>query len=115
MHAMIFAAGLGTRLKPHTDFSPKPCIPFLNLPLINYPIHQLLGVGIKRLVVNTHHFPTHVEHVVTAALRNTDVELIFSDEQPKILDSGGGLYRAKPHLDDDSFIVANSDATMLFS
>ena len=57
MRAMILTAGLGTRLRPITDRYAKPAVPFLNVPLLCYPLELMRELGAKRLVLNTHHLP----------------------------------------------------------
>jgi MurNAc alpha-1-phosphate uridylyltransferase len=108
--AMLLAAGLGTRLRPLTDRTPKPLIEVGGRPLLDYNLAHFEAYGCERVVVNTHH---HAEQV-TAYLeaRTSRCELLVSHE-PTLLDSGGGLVQALPRLGDAPFFSANSDAFWL--
>jgi len=113
MKALILSAGFGERMKPHTLTLPKPSIPFLNIPMMAYPLFILEQIGLDRLVVNTHHLPEKVE-ATAKALAQDRFELKFSSEQPSILDSGGGIRAAAQFLKGDGhFIVANGDAVII--
>jgi NDP-sugar pyrophosphorylase family protein len=92
MRAMIVAAGLGTRLRPLTDWLPKPALPVRGIPLIAYPLALLAHHGVREVIVNTHHLPDRLE---AAAARHCPpgLSLAFSRE-PVLLDTGGGIRRA---------------------
>ncbi|MCB0366043.1 MAG: NDP-sugar synthase [Bdellovibrionaceae bacterium] len=111
MRAMILAAGLGERLRPHTTKVAKPALPFLNLPLICYPWFHLQAVGAHQLVVNTHHCGESVK----AAVEAFGLPLVkFIHETPVILGSGGGIKNAEVHLKGEgSFVVANGDEILI--
>ena len=113
MKGMILAAGLGTRLRPHTDHLPKPAIPILNVPLGYWPLFHLLKAGVRDLVVNTHHLPRHVEDLYQKqSKRLTSLNFTFEDGQ--ILGSAGGVQNARQFLDgESSFYVANGDEVFL--
>jgi len=115
----MLAAGLGERLRPHTLKLAKPAIPFLNIPLMGFPLFYLEADGLTHLVVNTHHLPQTVEAAVKM-LCGGRFTLDFSPEDRQILGSGGGLAQALGYFDldtagDDPIVVANADALCLFS
>jgi mannose-1-phosphate guanylyltransferase len=89
---MIVAAGLGTRLRPLTDWLPKPAIPVRGVPLIAYQLALLAHYGVREVIVNVHHLPELLED---AARRHCPpgVSLTFSHEEA-LLDTGGGIRRA---------------------
>lgn len=93
--AMIFAAGLGTRLRPLTDTRPKALVEVGGQPLLEHVIERLKEAGFKRMVVNIHHFSGQI----TDYLKRNDnfgVDISVSDETAKLLDTGGGLKKAAP-------------------
>ena len=93
MTAMIFAAGLGTRLKPLTDTMPKALVPVHGQPLLAYQIDKLKRAGINDIIVNVHHFPD----MIIDSLRENDTfgcNIHISDERDQLLDTGGGLLKA---------------------
>ena len=93
MTAMIFAAGLGTRLKPLTDTMPKALVPVHGQPLLAYQIDKLKQAGINDIIVNVHHFPD----MIIDYLRENDnfgCTIHISDEREQLLDTGGGLLKA---------------------
>jgi len=111
MRAIILAAGIGERLRPHTLRSAKPALPFLNLPLICFPWFHLQRVGVTTLVVNTHHCP---ETLKAAAAVIGCPNTSFTFESPQILGSGGGIMNAESLLrGEQSFLVANGDEVLL--
>lgn len=108
MKAMIVAAGLGTRLKPLTNTMPKAMVPVAGKPLIEQVIRKLTGAGITELVINIHHFPEQIIRFV----RDNDsfgATIHFSDETELLLETGGGIRKARKWLEDDEFIVHNVD------
>ncbi len=107
MRAMLFAAGLGTRLRPLTDSLPKCLVPVNGRPMIDYPLLLLRYHGIREIVVNVHHFADRVEAYLGNGSR-MDVEIAYSREET-LLDTGGGLLGARRLLDDGTFVVINSD------
>ena len=93
---MIFAAGLGTRLKPLTDTLPKALVPLAGKTLLQWQIEKLKAAGITDIVVNVHHFPD----MIIDYLRDNDnfgCRIAVSDERDMLLETGGGLRKAK-HL-----------------
>ena len=91
---MIFAAGLGTRLKPLTDNMPKALVPLAGKTLLQWQIERLKAAGITDIVVNVHHFPD----MIINYLRENDnfgCRISVSDERDMLLETGGGLRKAK--------------------
>lgn len=109
MKAMIFAAGLGTRLRPLTDNMPKALVKVGGIPMLGRVIHRLKDAGVDEFVVNVHHYPEQI----TQYLRDNDnfgVTIHISDERDKLLDTGGGILNARKWLDGETpFIVHNAD------
>ena len=108
-HAMLLAAGLGTRLRPLTDRLPKPLVPVQGRALIDWSIERLEAAGVTHLVVNLHHLPQLVEAHVRARWRG---HLAFSPE-PEILETGGGIRQALPLLGTAPFYAINADTIWL--
>ncbi len=100
--AMVFAAGMGTRLKPLTDSMPKAMVPVNGKPLIEHVIERLVFAGFNDIVVNVHHFADMIENWATSAMESTyrdkGVHISISDERAQLLDTGGGLAHAKALL-----------------
>lgn len=105
--AMVLAAGLGTRMRPLTDGTPKPLLKVRGKALIDRLLDPLVEAGVKRIVVNVHYLADQVEAHVKA---RADVEVIISDERGEVLETGGGLAKARPLLGDDPIFVLNTDA-----
>ena len=94
MKAMIFAAGLGTRLKPLTDTLPKALVPLAGKTLLQWQIEKLKAAGIRDIVVNIHHFPD----MIINYLKDNDnfgCNIQVSDERDMLLETGGGLRKAE--------------------
>jgi N-acetyl-alpha-D-muramate 1-phosphate uridylyltransferase len=108
--AMVFAAGLGSRMRPLTDTIPKPLIPLAGRPLIDHVLDRLAATGVSRAVVNVHYLADNLEAHLSARQKP---EVIISDERDALLDTGGGLMRAKQLLGDDSIVIHNSDSVWL--
>jgi len=109
MKAMIFAAGLGTRLKPITDFIPKALVEINGEPILGYQIKRLASFGFTTIVVNVHHHAEKVKAFL-ASFKIPGVEVLISDESDLLLDTGGGLWRAADLLKgDEPFLVHNVD------
>ena len=90
MVGMIFAAGLGTRLKPLTDTMPKALVPLAGKPLLQWQVEKLRDAGITDIIVNVHHFP---DMIIDTIRQNTGwgCNILISDERDCLLDTGGGL------------------------
>lgn len=103
MNAMIFAAGLGTRLAPLTDDCPKALLPVGGIPMLERAITLLRDTaGVDRVVVNIHSHATMIGVWVAENAGRLGVEILLSDESDLLLDTGGGLLKAAPLLDDGS-------------
>jgi N-acetyl-alpha-D-muramate 1-phosphate uridylyltransferase len=104
--AMVLAAGLGTRMRPLTNHTPKPLIKVADKPIIGYGFDKLREANVTKAVVNAHYLP---EKIIQWCSTVHSPEIIISDETDAILDTGGGIARAMPLLGDDPFFVLNSD------
>lgn len=107
MKAMIFAAGLGTRLRPLTNDRPKAMVEFNGKPLLEHTIEKLRAVGVDHVVVNVHHFADMVIDFLHS--KDFGVEISISDERDELLDTGGGLRKAAELLGDEPFFIHNVD------
>ena len=96
MKAMIFAAGLGTRLKPITDSMPKALVPVCGQPLLYHVITKLVAAGYDDLVVNVHHFPDQIIHYLHS--HDFGARITVSDERDFLRETGGGIKYARPLL-----------------
>lgn len=105
--AMIFAAGLGTRLKPLTDTMPKAMVPVGGIPLIQRVIGKLKTAGFEHIVVNVHHFSGQIIDFLRAN-DNFGVDIKISDESDKLLDTGGGLRKAEKLFNANSPILIHN-------
>lgn len=105
--AMLMAAGLGKRMRPLTATRPKPLVKVAGKPLMDHALDRMAGGGIRRVVVNVHYLADTVEAHLKA--RRGGMEFVISDERTKLLETGGGLMRARPLLGDQPFFCANSD------
>ena len=109
MKAMIFAAGLGSRLKPITDSLPKALVPVGGKPLLEHNILKLKQAGFDEIMINIHHFGDQIIDFL-AAKNNFDIRIELSDERNELLDTGGGMKKAAYFFDDDRpFLVHNVD------
>ncbi len=104
---MIFAAGLGTRLKPLTDRMPKALVKVGGEPLLKHVILQMKGAGFGRIVVNVHHFADQIEAYLSAQ-QNFGMDIRISDESRMLLDTGGGIRRARPLFDPQSPVLVHN-------
>ena len=116
MKAMIFAAGLGTRLKPLTDTMPKALVPLAGKSLLQWQVEKLRDAGITDIIVNVHHFPD----MIVDAIRANDAwgcNISISDERDMLLDTGGGLkkmykgtmYDVQRTKDEEPILACNVD------
>lgn len=108
--AMVLAAGLGTRMRPLTDHLPKPLIKVAGNPLIDYTLDRFARAGVTRAVVNVHYRADQMEAHLTA--RRTP-EIVISDERALLLETGGGLKKAAPHLGEAPVYCTNTDAILV--
>lgn len=108
MKALIFAAGLGTRLRPLTDNKPKALVEVGGVPMLERVIVKLIAAGITEIAVNVHHFPDQIIDFI--ANRRYPINILISDERHLLLDTGGGLIAAATMLGtDEPILIHNAD------
>lgn len=108
---MIFAAGLGTRLKPITDSMPKALVEVGGRPMLHHVLMRLVEVGITEVVINVHHFASMISEYLKSNC-NFGLTIHISDESGQLLDTGGGILAARKWLDcadGQPFVVYNAD------
>ena len=105
--AFLLAAGLGTRMRPLTLDKPKPMVPVSGRPMIDHFLDAVVDAGVKRAVVNVHWCADLLE---THLANRTDIEIVISDEREELLETGGGIAKARDLLGDDPIFVINTDA-----
>lgn len=109
MKAMILAAGLGTRLKPFTNSTPKALVPILGKPVIEHVILKLKKQGFNEVIINIHHFGDQIIDFIKSK-NYFDIRIEFSDERDKLLDTGGAIKKASWFFDaDESIFIHNTD------
>jgi NDP-sugar pyrophosphorylase family protein len=96
-------------MKPFTEHAPKPLVPVLNKPVLKYLFDDLAEVGVKRLVLNTHHFGEQVQEFCAPERARFEIQISHEHE---LLDNGGGLKNALPMVDRDVFYVLNGDCPL---
>ena len=107
MKTLIFAAGLGTRLKPLTDTMPKALVPVCGRPLIEHVSRKLRASGVESAVVNVHHFADMIEEWAAA---QDIMPMTVSDERECLLETGGGILHARRYLEGcGHFLIHNVD------
>ncbi len=104
--AMVLAAGLGTRMRPLTADRPKALIEVGGRSLIDHMLDRLVQAGVRRAVVNVHAFADQLE---THLKRRTDLDILISDERAALLETGGGVKKARALLGETPIWVANCD------
>lgn len=104
---MIFAAGLGTRLKPLTDHMPKALVPVAGKPMLEHVILKLIASGFDEIVINVHHFAEQIIDFLKEK-NNFGIKIWISDETEELLDTGGGIKQASSLLN-EPFLVHNAD------
>ena len=107
MKALVFAAGLGTRLRPLTDTMPKALVPVAGEPMLQRVLCKLRDAGLGPFVVNVHHFASQIE--VFLASHDFGVPVAVSREEKEPLETGGGIRHAAPLLEGGRFLVHNVD------
>lgn len=106
---MIFAAGLGKRLRPITNDKPKALAEIHGTPLLEIIIQRLINFGFNEIIINVHHFADKVLEFLESK-NNFNIDLQISDEREELLDTGGGLKKASWFFDDNKpFLVHNVD------
>lgn len=110
MKAMIFAAGLGTRLRPLTNDRPKALVEVNGMSLLEIQLRRLKAFGIDQVVVNIHHFAELMEQRIEELQKRLGLDIVVSDERGLLLETGGGLQKAEPLLaGDEPTLVVNVD------
>jgi MurNAc alpha-1-phosphate uridylyltransferase len=105
--AMVLAAGIGTRMRPLTDDRPKALVEVADKALIDHVLDRLEGAEVETAVVNVHAFADQLEAHLTHRRRP---RIVISDERDQLLETGGGLRKARPLLGDEPVLVANIDS-----
>ena len=110
-HAMILAAGLGTRMKPLTLKIPKPLIKIGNKNLLERSISILENHGVEQIIINVHHLADQIEKFISNV--KTKVKITISDEKDLLLDTGGGVKEGTKNFGKNPFFVLNPDTLWL--
>ena len=105
--AMVFAAGLGTRMRPITDSLPKPLVKVAGKTLIDHNLDRFAQAGVEEAIVNVHWLADQIEAHLAGRM---SPRIVISDERDKLLDQGGGIRRALPLLGSEPFFLCNTDA-----
>ena len=105
--AMVFAAGLGARMRPITDSLPKPLVKVAGKALIDHCLDRFAEAGVERAIVNVHWLADQIEAHLASRQRPA---ILISDERAQLLDQGGGIKRALPLIGDAPFFLCNTDA-----
>jgi len=105
---MILAAGRGERLRPMTDTIPKPLLRVRGQPLIERHVIGLARAGLERIVINLAWLGSQIREYLGDGSRY-GVPIVYSEEQPRALETAGGIFRALPHLAPGPFAVVNGD------
>ncbi len=106
-HAMILAAGLGTRMKPLTLETPKPLIKIGNKNLLERSINLLENHGVEQIIINVHHLADQIEKFISNF--KSKVKISISNEKDLLLDTGGGVKKGTKIFDKNPFFVLNPD------
>ncbi len=109
---MVLAAGFGTRMRPLTDKMPKPLVRVAGKPLIDHVLDKLANAGVTTAVVNVHYLADQIERHLAA---RRAPKILLSDERQTLLDTGGGVVKALPHLASKPFFHVNSDTLWIDS
>ncbi|WP_131118897.1 nucleotidyltransferase family protein [Lichenihabitans psoromatis] len=108
--AMVFAAGLGTRMRPLTETMPKPLISVAKRSMLDHTLDRLADAGVRHAIVNVHYLADQIEASLAG---RTAPSIIISDERDRLLDQGGGIKKALPLLGPAPFLICNTDALWL--
>ncbi len=107
---MVFAAGLGTRMRPITDTLPKPLVKIAGKTMLDHMLDRLDEAGVARAIVNVHWLAGQIEAHLQG--RNAP-QIVISDERDKLLDQGGGIAKVMPQLEGKPFYICNTDAVWI--
>ncbi|WP_245276163.1 nucleotidyltransferase family protein [Methylocapsa aurea] len=105
--AMVFAAGLGSRMRPLTQTMPKPLIKVAGKPMIDHMLDRFAAAGVGTAIVNVHYLADQIEAHLGARIKP---KILISDERERLLDQGGGIGKALPLLGPEPFFLSNTDA-----
>jgi NDP-sugar pyrophosphorylase family protein len=108
MKAMIFAAGLGKRLGKITETIPKPLVDINGKTLLHHAVEKCSSSGFNDIIINVHHFADMVEAEI-GHLKKLGYRITVSDERGMLLETGGGLFKARAFFDDKPFLIYNAD------
>jgi MurNAc alpha-1-phosphate uridylyltransferase len=108
--AMVFAAGIGSRMRPVTDTMPKPLVSIAGRPMLDHMLDRLDEAGVERAIVNVHY---RADQVVAHLHGRTAPVISISDETSKLLDQGGGIRKVLAEIGSDPFLICNTDALWL--
>lgn len=118
---MLFAAGMGTRLKPLTDILPKALVPVVGKPLLQHVIERIDAAG-NTIVINVHHHADQIVNWVNTTRHHWHSDIRISDETTQLLETGGGIKKAQTLFSDDSpvlihncDIISNANLDALYS
>jgi MurNAc alpha-1-phosphate uridylyltransferase len=107
---MVFAAGLGTRMRPVTATLPKPLVKIGGRTMLDHMLDRFAEIGVERAIVNVHYLADQLEQHLA---RRTNPKIIISDEREKLLDQGGGIKKVLHLIGDGPFFICNTDAIWL--
>lgn len=111
---MVFAAGLGSRMRPVTDHLPKPLVKIGGRAMLDHMLDRLAEAGVKKAIVNVHYLADQIEAHLAARVRTCPLpEIIISDERALLLDQGGGIAKILPLLSSGPLLLCNTDALWL--
>lgn len=105
--AMVFAAGLGTRMRPLTNTTPKPLVRVAGRTLIDRVLDDIDEAGVATAIVNVHHL---ADQIVAHLSTRRRPRIVISDESTTLLDQGGGIRKALPFIGEKPFFICNTDA-----
>ncbi len=109
MKAIVFAAGLGTRLRPFTNEHPKALVEVGGEPMLGHVLRKLIAAGVNDVIINVHHFPEQITDYLKAN-NNFGINISISDESDLLLDTGGALIKAEKLIDlEEPLMIHNAD------
>lgn len=113
MKALVFAAGIGSRLKPWTDLHPKALVEVGGKPMLGRVIDNIIAAGISDIIVNVHHFAEQIiEYLDSTSFM---ARVTVSDESDLLLNTGGGLRKVLPLLGNEPVLIHNADICTTFN
>jgi MurNAc alpha-1-phosphate uridylyltransferase len=107
---MVFAAGLGTRMRPVTATLPKPLVKIGGRTMLDHMLDRFAEIGVERAIVNVHYLADQLEQHLAG---RTNPKIFISDEREKLLDQGGGIKKVLHLIGDKPFFICNTDAIWL--